>query len=141
MYLCEPKTPSSGLPPYIAKVQSVPYPWHLHEELSALNLAPNLLTGQRQYPGGVEVIRMEYLDPAEGWTSLSSFSGDWNKVEELVLAAVTKLHSCEDGLAVHGDLNPRNVLLRWDSYLDAEGLIIHSLLELNVHLLLDADED
>ena len=60
-------TPNKGKS-WVAKVVATPYPWQLHQELSKLALAPKLATSKKQnkYPGGVEVVSMEYLDPADG---------------------------------------------------------------------------
>lgn len=117
VYLCTPDPPDPKLRPFVAKVQSVPYPWALHEELSSMGLAPKLLDGRRQYPGGVEVIRMEYLGPEDGWTSLAALSGDAPGLDELADAAdaaLVRLHSCLGGCAVHGDLRRHNVFVRCD---------------------------
>ena len=114
VYLCKPDPPNAELQLFVVKVQSVPYPWDLHEELSGMDLAPKLLDGPRHYPGGVEVIRMEYLDPEDGWTPLGAFSGHAPGLEELAHAALAQLHSCLDGYAVHGDLNRHNVFVRCD---------------------------
>ena len=51
---------------WVAKMLATPYPWQLHEELSILGLAPKLITSVEGYPGRVQVIRMKYLDPADG---------------------------------------------------------------------------
>ncbi|KAL3144614.1 hypothetical protein ABBQ32_004336 [Trebouxia sp. C0010 RCD-2024] len=50
--------PESGKS-WVAKVVATPYPWQLHEELSALGLAPKLVTPVEGYPGRVQVIKME----------------------------------------------------------------------------------
>ena len=60
----------------MAKVVATPYPWQLHEELSTLGLAPKLVTPVEGYPGRVQVIKVEYLDPADGWVRLERFTGD-----------------------------------------------------------------
>ncbi|EIE24452.1 hypothetical protein COCSUDRAFT_61877 [Coccomyxa subellipsoidea C-169] len=112
VYLSMPKDSSSELEPFVAKVQSTPYPWDLHDELAALGLAPKLLDGERLFPGGVEVIRMAYLDPDDGWEPLGRFSGEWRGLEELCNDALVQLHACLGGRAVHGDLNPYNVYIR-----------------------------
>ncbi len=109
-----PKDSSSELQPFVGKLQSTPYPWDLHDELAALGLAPKLLDGDCLFPGGVEVIRMAYLDPDDGWEPLGRFSGEWRGVEELCENALVQLHACLGGRAVHGDLNTYNVYIRYD---------------------------
>lgn len=97
----------------VAKVVSTPYPCQLHEELSDLGLAPKLLSPVEEYPGRVQVIKMEYLDPTDGWMRLERFIGDWDDLHEVALEALESLQSCLDGKAVHGDLNPSNLLVRY----------------------------
>ena len=57
---------------------------------------------------------MAYLDPADGWVSLRSYSGDWEQLEQLAKASVAALHECLDSSAVHGDLSADNVFVRYD---------------------------
>ncbi|KAL3161583.1 hypothetical protein ABBQ32_010444 [Trebouxia sp. C0010 RCD-2024] len=103
--------PESGKS-WVAKVVATPYPWQLHEELSALGLAPKLVTPVEGHPGRVQVIKMEYLDPADGWVRLERFTGDWDALHEVAMEALKSLQSCLDGKAVHGDLNPSSLLVR-----------------------------
>ena len=104
--------PASGKS-WVAKVVATPYPRQLHEELSTLGLAPKLVTPVDGYPGGVQVIKMEYLDPTDGWVRLERFIGDWDAVQEVAMEALKSLQSCLDGQAVHGDLNPGSLLVRY----------------------------
>ena len=104
--------PESGKS-WVAKVVVTPYPWQLHEELSTLGLAPKLVLPVEGYPGRVQVIKMEYLDPADGWVRLERFTGDWDALHEVAMEALKSLQSCLDGKAVHGDLNPSNLLARY----------------------------
>ncbi len=60
----------------------------------------------------LQVVRMDYLDAQDGWQQLHELEGHWDVVESLALAALERLHSCLDGKAVHGDLNPMNVFVR-----------------------------
>ena len=62
---------------------------------------------------GVSVIRMSYLDPADGWISLRSYSGDWEQLQELANTSLAGLHNCLDSSAVHGDLSADNVFIRY----------------------------
>lgn len=105
-------TPDKGKS-WVAKVVASPYPWHLHQELCQLDLAPKLVTSREKHPGGIEVVKMEYLDPADGWMPLKRFAGDWDILQEVALEALSSLQSCLDGKAVHGDLNPNNVFVRY----------------------------
>ena len=63
---------------------------------------------------GVSVISMAYLDPADGWVSLRSYSGDWELLEQLAETSVAALHECLDSSAVHGDLSADNVFIRYN---------------------------
>lgn len=96
----------------VAKVVATAYPCQLHEELSDLGLAPKLVVPVEECPGRVQVIKMEYLDPSDGWMRLESFNGDWDALHEVAMKALESLQSCLDGKAVHGDLNPSNLLVR-----------------------------
>jgi len=98
---------------WVAKVVAMPYPWQLHQELSNLGLAPKLTGPLEQCPGKVQVIKMEYLDPADGWMRLERFIGDWDALHEVAMEALESLQSCLEGKAVHGDLNPGNLLVRY----------------------------
>ncbi|KAL3156578.1 hypothetical protein ABBQ38_000868 [Trebouxia sp. C0009 RCD-2024] len=97
---------------WVAKVVATTYPWQLHQQLSKLGLAPKLTGPLEKYPGGVAVIQMEYLDPADGWTPLDRFTGDWDSLQDVALDALELLQTCCDGKAVHGDLNPNNLFVR-----------------------------
>jgi hypothetical protein len=105
-------TPEEGKS-WVAKVVTTPYPWQLHEELSDLGLAPKLAIPVEEYPGRVQVINMDYLDPADGWMRLERFTGDWDALHEVAMEALKSLQTCLDGKAVHGDLNPGNLLVRY----------------------------
>lgn len=98
---------------WVAKVVATTYPWQLHQQLSKLGLAPKLTGPLEKYPGGVAVIQMEYLDPADGWTPLDRFTGDWDSLQDVALDALELLQTCCDGKAVHGDLNPNNLFVRY----------------------------
>lgn len=63
---------------------------------------------------GVSVISMAYLDPADGWVSLRSYSGDWEQLERLAETSMAALHECLDSSAVHGDLSADNVFIRYN---------------------------
>ena len=104
--------PESGKS-WVAKVVAMPYPWQLHEELSTLGLVPKLVTPEEGYPGHVQVIKMEYLDPADGWVPLERYTGDWDALHQVAMEALKSLQSCLGGKAVHGDLNPSNLLVRY----------------------------
>ncbi len=97
----------------VAKVVATAYPCQLHEELSDLGLAPKLVVPVEECPGRVQVIKMEYLDPSDGWMRLERFNGDWDALHEVAMKALESLQSCLDGKAVHGDLNPSNLLVRY----------------------------
>lgn len=105
-------TPKKGKS-WVAKVVATPYPWQLHEELSDLGLAPKLATPVKEYPGRVQVIMMDYLDPADGWMRLERCIGEWDALHEVAMEALKSLQSCLDGKAVHGELNPSNLLVRY----------------------------
>ena len=109
-------TPKSGKS-WVAKVVATPYPLQLHEELSILGLAPKLVTPVETYPGRVQVIKMEYLDPADGWVQLERFTNNWDALHEVAMEALKSLQSCLDGKAVHGELNPSNILVRYAIHL------------------------
>ena len=119
-YLCSAAMTSSSWHVYHVTPQNgkswvatTPYPSQLHEELSTLCLAPKLVTPVEGYPGRVQVIKMECLDPADGWVRLERFIGDWDALHEVAMEALKSLQSCLDGKAVHGDLNPSNLLVRY----------------------------
>ena len=95
----------------MAKVLATSYPVALHEELSRDEFTPKLL-GVDAHPGGVSVVRMAYLDPAEGWISLRHYRGDWDELEKVAETAMDALQKCLDCAAVHGDLSPDNVFVR-----------------------------
>ena len=61
---------------------------------------------------------MEYLDPKDGWRTLWDLTGDLDAVEEQSATALRSLQGCLDGQAVHGDLNPSNIFVRY-SFLGA----------------------
>jgi len=44
---------------------------------------------------------------------LERFTGDWDALHEVALEALKSLQSCLGGKAVHGDLNPSNLLVRY----------------------------
>lgn len=111
VYLCTPLDPASELETFLAKVTASSYPVELHKELSIAGLVPKLRSVET-CPGGVTAIRMDYLDPEDGWVPLSSFKGDWVALEGLADAALARLHQCLDGKAVHGDLHDGNVFVR-----------------------------
>ena len=98
---------------WVAKVVATPYPWQLHVELSTLGLAPKLVTPVEGYPARVQVVKMECLDPTDGWVRLERFTGDRDALHEMAMEAPKSLQSCLDGKAVHGDLNPSNLLVRY----------------------------
>lgn len=79
---------------WVAKVVAMPYPWQLHQELSILGLAPKLAGLLEQYPGGVQVIKMEYLDPADQWTHLERSTGDWDALQEAAMESLQSLQNC-----------------------------------------------
>ena len=97
----------------VAKVVSTPYPCQLHGELSDLGMAPKLLSSVEEYSGRVQVIKMEYLDPTDGWMHLERFNGEWDALHEVAMEALQSLQGCLDGKAVHGDLNPSSLLVRY----------------------------
>ena len=97
----------------VAKVVAMAYPCQLHDELSDLGLAPKLVLPVEQCPGRVQVIKMEYLDPSDGRMRLERFNGNWDALHEVAMEALESLQSCLDGTAVHGDLNPSNLLVRY----------------------------
>ncbi|KAL3132331.1 hypothetical protein ABBQ32_008909 [Trebouxia sp. C0010 RCD-2024] len=80
-------TPETGKS-WVAKVVAMTHAWQLHQQLSKLDLAPQLTGPLEQYPGGVAVIQMEYLDPADGWVPLERFSGDRESLQDVALNAL-----------------------------------------------------
>ena len=58
---------------WVAKVVTTSYPEQLHMELSELGMAPKLVAPVEQSPGGVQIVKMEYLDPADGWVRPERF--------------------------------------------------------------------
>ena len=60
------------------------------------------------------MIKMAYLDAADGWIPLRSYSGDWGQLEHLAQTSMAALHTCLDSSAVHGDLSADNVFVRYD---------------------------
>jgi len=105
-------TPKEGKS-WVAKAAATPYPWQLHEELSELGLAPKLAIPVEEHQGRVQEIKMDYLDPADGWKPIERFTGDWDALHEVAMEALKSRQSCLDGKAVHGDLNPSNFLVRY----------------------------
>ena len=57
---------------------------------------------------------------SDGWKLLNSFSGDWNVLHEVAMGALNSLQSCLSGTAVHGDLNPGNLLVRCASSIGSD---------------------
>lgn len=112
VYLCTPVDPTAGKKPFVAKVLATPYPADLREELSQLGLAPALTAPVQKAAGGVFVVRMAYLDPAEGWVPLRRYQGDWEALEELAESALDSLHTCLNSAAVHGNVSADNVFVR-----------------------------
>ncbi len=113
-YVYSYRHPSEGL--RVLKLLLGEYPTELHEALAGAELMPKLLASPKQYPGEYTLVEMEYLDPADGWASLASFSGaaDPLVVAEACNAALQKLHACLEGKALHGDLRAPNIFIRWE---------------------------
>ena len=44
---------------------------------------------------------------------LERFTGNWDALHEVAMEALKLLQSCLDDKAVHGDLNPSNLLVRY----------------------------
>ena len=77
-------------------------------------LAPELIFVHR-LPGGIDMVGMEYLDPAAGWVRLADVRSD--QAEALrpdVRRALAKAHALrlDDRSTVHGDVRPPNVMVR-----------------------------
>ena len=94
------------------------YPISLHEELAALGHAPTLHYHQR-LSGGFMLLCYEFLSATDGWVSLNHF--DCKEALPLLQAACEKalsaLHSCLGGRAVHGDMRPPNIFMCWWDFL------------------------
>ena len=98
----------------VVKIILGTYPTALHHEIAGKGLMPKLLEEPMHYPGGYTMVEMEYLDPADGWASLQSFTGpaDPGDVERACNYALQGLHESLGGKAVHGDLRAPNVFIR-----------------------------
>ena len=113
-YVYSYRHPSGGL--RVLKLLMGEYPTELHEALAGEELMPKLLSPPKQYPGEYTLVEMEYLDAADGWATLASFSGaaDPRAVAGACNDALQKLHACLEGKAVHGDLRAPNIFIRWE---------------------------
>ena len=100
----------------VVKIILGTYPTALHHEIAGKGLMPKLLEEPMHYPGGYTMVEMEYLDAADGWATLASFSGaaDPRAVAGACNDALQKLHACLEGKAVHGDLRAPNIFIRWE---------------------------
>lgn len=92
------------------------YPSALHTEAADKGCVPGMLGPTTSVAGGFTLLRMGYLDPDDGWTrldELEQYPADFSEVERAANDALARLHSCLAGTAVHGDLRPPNIFLRW----------------------------
>ena len=90
------------------------YPLDLYQEAVSKGLAPAILnlTAETSYPGGFRLLETEELASSSGWEQLHRFSGDMNILQKASNSALTSLHSCLSGTAVHGDIRPPNIFVR-----------------------------
>ena len=111
VYLC---TCADGGSRVVVKLLLGPYPSALHTELAGKGLMPKLLQEPVFYPGGYTKVEMEYLDQADGWSSLQSFDGpaSSDQLQRAFDSALCGLQECLRGKAVHGDLREPNIFLR-----------------------------
>ena len=87
------------------------YPVELHQELALKDLA--LKPAVTQLAGSFTLLETEFLSPSEGWIRLDNFRGDVEALDAACAEAIACLHSCLEGRAVHGDLRPPNMFVRW----------------------------
>ena len=87
-----------------AKFTTDPYPWKLHKEASKVGVAPELVF-QESLPGSQYLAEMEFLD--------QSATGAHRQHRTLLDAALQSFQACGNGKAVHGDLRPPNIFVRW----------------------------
>ncbi len=111
-WLCK-KQVGGTLKAIFAKVTTAPYPSKLHEEAGKAGLVPQLSEYGGRFPGNQYLIEMEYLDPRQGWVSLGKFDGDWASARLLLMELLDKWQDCCGGQAVHGELRPPNIFLRY----------------------------
>lgn len=110
------------------------YPSALHTEAAAKGCVPGLLGPAGSVAGGFTLLRMGYLDPDDGWTrldELEQYPADFLEVERAANDALARLHSCLEGTAVHGDLRPPNIFLRW-----AAAMFLRTYVEMHLLFLL-----
>ena len=90
------------------------YPLDLYQEAVSKGLAPAILnlTAETSYPGDFRLLETEELASSSGWEQLHRFSGDMNILQKASNSALTSLHSCLSGTAVHGDIRPPNIFVR-----------------------------
>ena len=111
VYLCVAHDGSSRVSKLIPDTA---YPMDLHREMAGRGLAPTLLPQPAElHPGGFRLLEMEHLGREQGWEQLSEFSGDAAGLPEACNLALQGLHSCLGGTAVHGDLRPPNIFVRY----------------------------
>lgn len=96
-----------------AKITTSPYPSALHEEAASKNLVPKLRPCEDRFPGSQYLVEMEFLEPQIGWIALSTFAGDWPSAEQVLYQLLHQWQTCGEGKAVHGDLRPPNIFLRY----------------------------
>ncbi len=78
------------------------------------NVTPELLS-HKGFPAGVYLLEMEYLPSEDGWMCLHRAAphiSDWGQATTKLEAALSVLHSCHKGEAVHGDLRGPNIMVR-----------------------------
>ena len=95
----EPRTQSNSTKRHAASKGLAP---------AILGLAEEIL-----YPKGVRLLETEDLANSNSWEQMHNFSGDMDELEATSISALTSLHSCLNGAAVHGDVRPPNIFVRW----------------------------
>ena len=69
----------------------------------------------RVISGGYTAVRMAFLAPEKGWRRLDEVPTPDPAIADACEAALVRLQACLGGTAVHGDLRPPNIFVRWVS--------------------------
>ena len=90
------------------------FPMDFYQEAVSMGLAPAILNlaAETSYPGDFRLIETEDLTTSSGWNEMHLFSGDMDELQSTSYSALTRLHSCLDGHAVHGDIRSPNIFVR-----------------------------
>ena len=91
---------------------TTPYPSDLHEEAAKAGIVPHLYSPVERFAGNIYLVEMEHLAKEHGWTLLAHFNGDWVSAKSVLQNLLETWQACCNGMAVHGDLRPPNILLR-----------------------------